>query len=470
MGGAGVAVTGGALSTYWNPAGLGPPRPHRLESFAEIGLSASATGTATEDVLGELDDVVELVDALDVEALQDALRAGRPLSATELRQLLRIVEQLPDLDSRGSGLSAAANAALNLKLWRFGFTAAGLFYGGGATVLDRTTLALGTNGLDAVIAAGPNRPATAQGQALAQRLVEAGLLDAARANELVFQAEQAGVNVGSREFQRLLTGALEATADNQGGSEADVFTSNESGVILRALVLQEYSFGYGQPLSDFFDFEPLSWVSVGIALKALYGTTFSNPFRLADLDDFEDVFDEVTADANEAESFSVGVDVGILVEPTSWLALGLVGRNLNRPAFDLAGPGKYELDPQLRAGLGIELSDSLLLAVDLDVLKNQSDALRGRESQVLGAGIEYSVLDWDVLFLRAGVSKNLADEKEDLVVHAGLGLALWGFSIDAAGLVATDFTEVSSDTGGHRQELPERLGLALFIGLRVPLE
>ena len=78
MGGAGVAVTRGVLSTYWNPAGLCPPANPDPVDFFEVALPLAVMGVASRDVLMQLDDAVDLSGEIDFNAIEERLVAGKP--------------------------------------------------------------------------------------------------------------------------------------------------------------------------------------------------------------------------------------------------------------------------------------------------------------------------------------------------------------------------------------------------------
>jgi hypothetical protein len=156
--------------------------------------------------------------------------------------------------------------------------------------------------------------------------------------------------------------------------------------------------------------------------------------------------------------------VGLLVQPLSWLALGLTGRNLNRPSLEFKGPGDYVVEPQLRAGLGLTPLPGLTLAVDVDCFVNHSEALPGYDSQVIGGGAEYALIA--ILFLRAGFSKNTRASNEDFVIHAGLGFSVGFFQFDFAAGVTPDTEDITSSG----DEVLERSGLSLQLGFNVPLD
>jgi hypothetical protein len=473
MGGAGVAVTRGSSSQYWNPAALAPPRTAQLQELFDLEIEAGATFTAAGDALEELDEVVEIAEEIDFADIEDRLSNGDLLTQEQVEDLMRLAAEVPELGEEGTGIAADLGLGVDLRLWRFGIGALGTFHGGAVTVLDRTTLALGTMGIDDAVPVFGDAPVTPAGMDFAQELEDTGLVTEAQAEQIAFYAEQAGVNLADQDFRELVIDVLEATAANDGGSLDNLLTNNRSGVELRGIFVQELGLGYSQPLADIADVAPFNWVSVGATVKAMGATTYYNPFTLAMLPDFGDVASDITSDAREETSFNVGVDTGVLVQPFDWLSLGVVGRNLNGPSFEFEGPGDYELDPQVRAGVGfIGVLPGLVLAADVDLTRNQSDAFPGRRSQILGGGLEYSVAEWDVLFLRLGASTNLAEADESVAFHFGIGLRLGGVSLDLAGMISPEFTSIESDEDGEgdAEEVPERAGAGIQLGVFVPID
>lgn len=352
-----------------------------------------------------------------------------------------------------------ASAALMGRVWHFGFSIMGLGYAGGQTKVDLSNLALGNGGLTRAVGPGSSHSGelSLAGQQFADSLASQGLATQNQAEEIVFQAEQFGMNTGDGSLQQNIQNILAATRDNNGGSLDRFFTENQSGVDIRGIVLQEYAVAFAHP---FFDM-----VSVGASAKVLYGTTYYKPYSLSDIQNAKDLFKDLVNSKNREESLNLGVDVGALVQPMDWISLGIVGRNLNRPEFDFKGPGKYVVEPQVRAGVGLTPLPGLTLAGDVDLYINHSEALPGYDSQMLGGGAEYALLD--ILFLRGGVSKNIAEPTENVMFHLGLGLRVLSVDVDLAASIVPEFTKLES--GGGTAELPERAGASLLIGVNIPL-
>jgi hypothetical protein len=465
MGGAGVAVARGGLSSYWNPAALAPPRAPRLPTIWDLEVPATFYAGASNNFIGEVDDVADLVTDLDFDTLELVLDdPGTALSPAQLQNVLRLaVEELPDLGVSGTGVVSQASAGAAARVMQFGFSALGIAHAGGVTRLDDQNIALGDEGVDGAIGPGIDRTGqiSAAGQSFADQLAADGLATQNQAEEIVFESEQAGISVANPANQARIRDILAATAANDGGGAGNSIIDNQSGVDLQGILVQEYALSFAQPL--------FGVVSVGASAKLMSGWTYFEPFDLQDLDGFEDDAGDLFDEENRDESLRFGVDAGVLFQPLPWLALGVTGRNLNNPGFDFKGPGDYVLERQFRAGVGFTPIPWLTLAADIDLLRNDCEALPGYHSQVLGGGVEFAL--FDAGFFRLGLSKNLAESKEDLVIHGGFGLRVWLLQIDAALAFATDWTEIETgDAGGDPTEVPERVGASLQIGLNVPLD
>jgi hypothetical protein len=130
-------------------------------------------------------------------------------------------------------------------------------------------------------------------------------------------------------------------------------------------------------------------------------------------------------------STNFGIDVGAMFRPSSWLRIGIVAKDLNRPSFDTPNGGKFYLDPQVRGGVAVNPWETLTLTADIDVTKNRT-LTPDVKSQVISVGAEQTLLA-QILALRIGALKNTADANSKIMPTAGLGVRLWAVRFDIAG-------------------------------------
>lgn len=187
-------------------------------------------------------------------------------------------------------------------------------------------------------------------------------------------------------------------------------------------------------------------VSIGIKPKVvdLQAFTFRESILTASAG-----FDNVTDDENKVDlgTFTT-VDLGLAVDLTNSIRLGLNFRNLITDDFDLGG---QTLNFDTEARLGVAYHNSFVtVAVDYDLIENEpllaNNAFDGLKTQYIAAGAEFNAFDFAQL--RVGASKNLASGisggAKDVAYTAGVGLWL-GFNLD----VAATFTDNS--VGGFVQ-------------------
>ena len=150
----------------------------------------------------------------------------------------------------------------------------------------------------------------------------------------------------------------------------------------------------------------------------------------------------------------------MLVTPFDWLAVGITGKNLNFPAFRLHSGGNLVVDPAVRAGAAFFPLKWLTLAVDGDLYQNTTSVFPGYRSQVVGGGAE---VDLGVVALRLGLSKNVPDPDETVVLHAGVAFRIWRISLELAGMCTPELQSIES----AGVEVPERAGLSLTFGANI---
>jgi hypothetical protein len=407
LGGAGVALAFEADAADWNPGTLAFS-PRTEEVSLRGGLSAASEGEF-------LDHAARAVDFVDRTRLDDSirnLRGGGELSEEELRNALRLaVVHAPPLTSNDQGGHTSVDSGMALRRGRFVLTGRAYGFAGVDPSLDLRSFSLGAAGIFAeqLVGGGADRsdefrnPGSAS---LASALVVANpQLTTEQAQELVFQAEQARINTGSRSARRAL---LQIASGLNGGAPA-----LSSGVSVRGLYVKQLGFAYGVPLIE-------DVLGLGVQLKYMHGTTHA---EFIGVDASGDT--ERSGRSPRRRSRELGLDVGLLYQPQPWLRLGISARNVNSPQFKVvSGQERIRLDPQVRFGVAIELTPRLRFATDLDLTRNSFETMGGVNSQIVASGLEYRTSFKRLsLDLRGGMYRNLVSGLDDhLTLTFGLGL------------------------------------------------
>jgi len=149
-----------------------------------------------------------------------------------------------------------------------------------------------------------------------------------------------------------------------------------------------------------------------------------------------DLVDNAVQDLGSFTTF----DVGVVVEVSDHIQLGLVAKNLITDEMTFStitgSPATLSFDTQLKAGVAYS-NDFLTAGVDLDLIENDSmlsaGAFSGAKRQNLSVGVELNAFDF--VQLRLGMIKNIAsgisDGDKQTITTAGIGLWL-GFNLDIA--------------------------------------
>ncbi|MGH7207289.1 MAG: conjugal transfer protein TraF [Nitrospiraceae bacterium] len=203
---------------------------------------------------------------------------------------------------------------------------------------------------------------------------------------------------------------------------------NVSGQLaLRGLEARQAGFSYAYAFAD-------RTLAIGATAKIIQGAAYSNFTNIRGSEG--DV--EFAADLGKAQiSTAFGLDVGAIYRPSSWLRIGVVGKDLNTPTFDAPGGGEFKLLPQIRGGIAVNPYSSLTLTFDGDVTSNKT-LLPGVKSRVFSLGAEQTLLS-EFLSLRLGALKNVEDAKSVVTPTAGLGIRVFALRLDIGG--GYDFRE-----------------------------
>ncbi|MBN1809534.1 MAG: conjugal transfer protein TraF [Planctomycetes bacterium] len=422
MGGAGVAAVNDSSAMYWNPAALA--LQPGWDTTVNAGVHAYFTGPNLldefSDILDTIDNIEATIDDLDV--IQQRLNDG---TATEedLQSMLRIV--LVDfiaLHKFNIGMGLQADATGDLRMGRMAFGYNYYAYGEAAALVDLLGLALSNAGggtanfTSALAGAGTNdryaegSPEDSVAEALETTMILNGIdpSDAELfAEELVYQSIQAGSDVYDAAVQEVLNAVVEATT-----TSSPVIVDNETGVHFEGLLLQEYSFSYAQPLFA-------RKFAVGVNAKILSGTGYQEALYYGDVDTLDDVVDQLMDPANMVDSSGFGLDIGLLYQPLPSLRLGITGRNINSPEFDLPSGAQYEVNPTWRSGIAWTPFKMLCLAADIDLTKNPSQLLFDYKSRQYSLGMEFKT---GIVSFRAGITGNLLNDDDQLDYALGFGI------------------------------------------------
>jgi hypothetical protein len=168
--------------------------------------------------------------------------------------------------------------------------------------------------------------------------------------------------------------------------------------------------------------------SIGVTGKVIQGAAYTGATNIRGASDDVKVFEDI---GRAKISTALGIDVGAMFRPSSWLRMGIVAKDINAPTFDALNGDKFKLLPQIRTGLAVNPYNSLTLSADVDVTKNNT-LTPGVYSQVLSLGAEQTILS-ELLSFRLGAFKNMQDAKTPFIPTAGFGLRILDLRIDIAG-------------------------------------
>jgi hypothetical protein len=173
---------------------------------------------------------------------------------------------------------------------------------------------------------------------------------------------------------------------------------------------------------------------LGTTLKLMQGVVYSASLSPSTT---EGDFDFVSDLDEEDTRTSVGLDLGAIYRPASWLQLGMVWKEINRPSFDTPSGRTVELDPQIRGGIAFNPWETMTLTADADFTSNDT-RVPGVQSRMVGIGAEQTLLS-QLLSLRVGAMKNMEDDDSKVTATAGLGLRLWALNVEVG--AGYDFEE-----------------------------
>lgn len=382
MGGAGVASSSGSVATYNNPA---------LLAKAEYDVEISMGGGVSYQDHGAGASMQALDDSAFIDTLDKYDGDISTLATDSLSGVSSDIQTLIDgkniiLDMDGDAVNVAPQAYFAAQIGAFGL---GLF--GSSDVVATANVPSGYDRL--VFEDGSNYA----------ELLDDGSVVVATAGDYA-ESIQYGVE--------------------NGDINADI----------RAIALAEVPIAYGHKLE-------LSGgnLMIGGALKYMQALTYTDTYNI-------DNTENANSSQLEETSTSFGVDLGLAYEPyfAQDLTLAVVGKNLNTPEFTFADGAIVKIKPMVRVGVAYNILESLEIAADVDVTKNET-FVSGVENQMVGGGLNWHPASW--FALRGGAMKNLdANDQADLIYTAGLGFGFKWFQLDLSGQVSNKTSTVGDTT------------------------
>ena len=470
MAGTGVAMVDDEHAAYWNPGALA-----FTQSYG-VALPLGGQSAVEGSVITDIDRVASFIDDLgsgEFDQLVNDIEAGNPLTPDQLATAIDLAAvQLPGLAEPGEGLVGSIDASLLLRYERVAITGVGIGYFGADPVFDGINISISNQSGAAAVNSLVN-PATAMDRyspglepslvpLLEALFVQAGSAQPnLQAEELVFQAEQAGVDVNDTTVRDSILNLAATSIGTGTASLAD----NNTGTFVRGLAVEEIGVAYGHPfLKD--------RIGIGGNLKYMIGTTFNKFVRFDDINNVGDLINEIGDAKGRKTTHTASLDLGLLVKPWDWLRFGLTARNVTSPKFNLAtdsvnpgGKNSITLDPQVRMGAALWILPNWAFAFDADLTKNESELLEGYESQIVSLGTEFKIPVWKFgIALRGGAYFNTAGQDPDTIsLSGGLGIRLFDFNLDLAAGASPETEKVEA---ANNEKIPSRLNLALTLSYR----
>lgn len=186
----------------------------------------------------------------------------------------------------------------------------------------------------------------------------------------------------------------------------------DSYILLEAPITYAYAFDlYGNGV-----------LAVGVTGKLLSLSPIRNTFELSKDLSTSNIVNSSIKSKIDLNNKQYSVDLGGVYEWKN-VRLGVVGKYLNSPKFNLSDGESITIDPQVRVGAAVDVLSFLTLSVDYDLTKNKSLVLNNYQEQMLIVG---TTLDFYFAALRTGVAM---DTINNFKLTYGVGLSLGVFDL-----------------------------------------
>ncbi|XOZ35114.1 conjugal transfer protein TraF [Halomonadaceae bacterium KBTZ08] len=401
MGGTGVAAARPSGAALVNPSLLAADHSGWNDGFSATLPSVNARYAENEDVIDEIDQIQDTIEALEV-AIDSATNNPTQASVQEVKN--------------GADTLAGQLRGINNEFVR-GDAGLGTLF-----AVPSPSLAVGLH-LDARIRA----------------TVES------RIDEGDLSALEDVTNLPQSPTQQQLENALAPIYDPNSGE----LTPESDGRVLASAMSE-----IGLTLARSFNIQGHD-VNLGVTPKLVQMRTFD---YAQGVDEFEE--DDFDSSEYETDDSHINIDIGAstdLGDNNQW-RLGASVRNLIPESLDTVedngrpltyDPEEMTLDPLVTVGVA-HSSGWHTLTADLDLTKNEGIG-PAADQQWLALGGEFNVYDW--INLRAGARQNLASNtgsngiEEETQYTAGFALSPWALRIEAGALFSSEETGAALELG-----------------------
>ena len=439
MGGVGVASTADATAQYYNPAIFGFFAKEGKRTLERKKFGFNAQGGLGLRLNNDFGKSLDNLSKVNYDSLSRIADAGSNLNRSDYENAVKLLSYLSEISDREGAITINGDAVVATRIKRFGVGAYGLVETSGKPTLDLENIGFTTttantpaqrrqDAINAIVSGTTDNISnssisqTAQNYfggniANLQQILQNAGFTPDQAIDIINQAAEHAIAAGIP--SDYVNSAIELVADSVNASaDGKTIDKNESTVDTSGIGLAEVPITYGHPLTNSF--------AVGLNVKFVRGMVYEQRIKIFN-NDSKDVVEKIKDSYKESNNFAV--DLGALYMPTNWLKIGVVGKYLNSPKFDRPSGGKYTVKPQARVGIALNPFETLTIAADADITKNDT-ALPGYKSQNVGVGVEWDVLKF--LALRGGAYRNIAQSDIGNIYTLGLGINLYLIRADIA--------------------------------------
>jgi len=453
MGGAGVAVANDSTASYWNPAAFGFFNGNPDDEYGKRDWSATLDAGFGVQVHEDLGEQIDILSKMDFSQFTSG-----SVTTAQVPDFIESVSQLKTFaDNPDRALTIAVNGGVMVQAGNFGLNGYGFSDISARGDLDLVNIGPTADATPAFTVAELTDPATYGCGACAttgyfssseRTQLEAYLGTLGWTTGAGSQAENF-INIVENGVASLPPGDVPASsvavaqiqntaavATAAAGASGGTIDNNASKILFKGLAVAEVPLTYGRKITD--------GLAVGGSVKFMTARTYNIAVDVFN-QDFGDALSTATDTYSDSNNF--GVDLGALYRAGD-VRFGVVARNINSPSFDITPlPGETEdtIDekPQVRAGVAYRPFGSVIVAADIDLTENETTVSGTSTSRLASLGIEGNV--FNILQLRGGIYKNLANDDIGPVYTAGLGLNLWAVNLDFGAAISSGSTTVDGN-------------------------